>query len=129
MQNCVTPITIFTSHSDSVVAALEGLYVFMVFGYGLDLFSVVKLKIPRTLRKYPNVLVEFFAPWYHSASSSRSSTFHCNGLSHQCKENCRCPACVNFNPQLERLQAATKNIPLKVVKVSDTNIMIKWSSK
>ena len=31
----------------------------------------------------------------------------------------RCPACVNLNPQLERLQAATKNIPLKVVKVSD----------
>ena len=40
-------------------------------------------------------------------------------------ENCRCPACVNFNPQLERLQAATKNIPLKVVKVSDPNIRIK----
>jgi len=49
-------------------------------------------ELRRTLRKHPNVLVEFFAPW--------------------------CPACVNFNPQLERLQAATKNIPLKVVKVN-----------
>merc|ERR1711971_22381 len=49
-------------------------------------------QLRRTLRKYPNVLVEFFAPW--------------------------CPACVNFSPQLERLQAATKNIPLKVVKVN-----------
>jgi len=49
-------------------------------------------QLRRTLRKNPNVLVEFFAPW--------------------------CPACVNFNPQLEVVQKATKDIPLKVVKVN-----------
>ena len=37
----------------------------------------------------------------------------------RCNQSLRCPACVNFNPQLEVVQKATKDIPLKVVKVGD----------
>ena len=45
----------------------------------------------RVLRENDNVLVDFFAPW--------------------------CPACVTFQPHLDRIQEATKDIPLKVIKV------------
>ena len=94
--------------------------------YGLSIWPRVQILhekthffflLPRTLRKYPNVLVEFFAPWYLQFCILIT-------LNVNFQWNARCPACVNFNTQLQRLQTATKNIPLKVVKVSEPNIRI-----
>ena len=73
--------------------------------------------LPRILRKYPNVLVEFFAPWLLQLFILRVAFDHYDRTINS-HENLRCPACVNFNPQLERLQAATRKVPLKVVKVT-----------
>ena len=55
--------------------------------------TVTGAEFDQVLENSDNVLVEFFAPW--------------------------CPACVTFLPQLEKLERATRDIPLTVVKVRD----------
>ena len=149
--------TIFSSHSDSVVAALEVFFLwFLDLVWTCFLFSDEKGQLyPFFMNDFGRYILDKFCTWrwlnFLSPPQDPAQipqcpsrvlctmvpiciiitliTFYCNGLSQQWNDNGRCPACVNFNPQLERLQAATKNIPLKVVKVSDPTIRIKWSLK
>ena len=66
---------------------------------------------------------KYFSPQDPAQKSQRAGGVLCTlvviTIIPRCNQSLRCPACVNFNPQLEVVQKATKDIPLKVVKVGD----------
>ena len=70
---------------------------------------------PTTL--YPPASTHHYLP---TSLQPPTSTHHPLTTSLQpAASKCRCPACVRFQPHLDRLSAATQDIPLMVIKVSN----------